>query len=90
MRKLIFGEGNGICNLCQKDPGNIVSHILNGCNRMVGNYTARHNLIIDPLSEAIKLICNVMDAVHENETVFITTSEDKNRQSYRTRIRPDI
>jgi chromosome condensin MukBEF ATPase and DNA-binding subunit MukB len=78
MRKLIFGEGNRICKLCQKDQENTVFHILNGSNRMVGNYTASHNLIIDPLSEAIKLNCNVMDALHENETVLITTSEGKN------------
>jgi hypothetical protein len=90
MRKLIFGEGNGVCNLCQKDRQNKVYHILNGCNLIAGDYITRHNLIVKGISEAIKLNCNVIGTVHENLTVVITTSESKPEQSYRTRIRPDI
>jgi hypothetical protein len=58
MRNFIFREGNRICGICQKDRHDTVYHILNGCDRMCGDYIARHNLIVDRLSEAIKLNCN--------------------------------
>jgi hypothetical protein len=57
---------------------------------MAGDYITRHNLIVDRLSEAIKLNCNVIGTVHEIIAVLITISESKTGQSYRTRIRPNI
>jgi hypothetical protein len=55
MRKLIFREGNGICGICQKDRQDTVSHILNECDKMCWDYIARHNLIVDRLSEQSNL-----------------------------------
>jgi hypothetical protein len=66
MRKLIFREANGVCGLCPKDRQDTVYHILNECKRMCGEYTVKHNLIMNRLVEAIKLNCNIFGDVQEN------------------------
>jgi hypothetical protein len=66
MRKLIFREVTGVYGLCEKDRQDIAYHILNDCNRMVGNNTSRHNLIVDRLKEAIKIKCHIIGDVYEN------------------------
>jgi hypothetical protein len=90
MRKLIFRGGKGICGICQKDRQDTVYHILNGCDRMYRDYIARHNLIIDRLSEAIKLTCNLASEEFQDTQVKISPKESKNNKSYHTLVRPDI
>jgi hypothetical protein len=90
MRKLIFHDGNGVCGLCRKDRQDTVYHILNGCERMAGDYTTRHNLIVNRLVEAIKLNCRILGEVNENTTVKIASTEGKNDKPFHSQIRPDI
>jgi hypothetical protein len=44
---------------------------------MAREYTVRHNLIVNRLSEAIKLNCRIIGEVHENTQVKITAAEGK-------------
>jgi hypothetical protein len=90
MRKLILREGNGICGICQKNRQDTVYHILNGCDKMCGDYIARDNLIVDRLSEAIKLNCNLAREIFENTQVKISPKDGKNNKPYPTLVRPDI
>jgi hypothetical protein len=90
MPKLIFREGNGVCGLCRKDRQDTVYHILNGFERMAGDYTTRHNLIVNRLVEAIKLNCRILGEVNENTTVKITATEGKDDKPCHSQIRPDI
>jgi hypothetical protein len=57
---------------------------------MVGEYTVRHNLIVNRLSEAIKLNCRIIGEVQENKQVRITATEGKNDKLFHSQIRPDI
>jgi hypothetical protein len=90
MRKLIFHDGNGVYGLCRKDRQDIVYHILNGCEGMEGDYTIRHNLIVNRLVEAIKLNCRIIGEVNENTTIKITPTEGKDDKPFHSQIRPDI
>jgi hypothetical protein len=90
MRKLIFHDGNGVCGLCPKDRQDTVYHILNECDGMAGDYTTRHNLIVNRLVEAIKLNYRIIGEVNENTTVKITSTEGKNDKPFHSQIRPDI
>jgi hypothetical protein len=52
-----------------------------------GDYIARHNLIVNRLSQAIKLNCNLASEVHENTQVKISPKESKNNKPYHTLVR---
>jgi hypothetical protein len=44
---------------------------------LAGEYTVRHNLIVNRLVEAIKLNCRIIGEGNENITVKITPTEGK-------------
>jgi hypothetical protein len=88
--KINIREGNRVCGLCRKDRQDKVYHILNGCDRMTGEYTVRHNLIVNRLVEAIKLNCNIIGKVNENTTVKIRATEGRDDKPFHSPIRPDI
>jgi hypothetical protein len=72
MRHLIFREGNGICNLCNRDRMDTLYHILNGCPKLTTHYTNRHNKIVQVVVEAISTNCNLYtETIHENKCVVI-------------------
>jgi CO dehydrogenase/acetyl-CoA synthase alpha subunit len=57
---------------------------------MAADYTTRHNLIVNRLVEAIKLICRIIGEANENTTVKITSIEGKDHKPFHSQIRPDI
>jgi hypothetical protein len=66
MRGLFFKQGNNKCKNCQKDEHDIVDHILNSCDYFLGHWTARLNLIIDRLSEAMALTFTIIGIVYDH------------------------
>jgi hypothetical protein len=46
---------------------------LNACSRIIGDYTKRHNFLVDQLSVTIKFNCSVMNTLNENTTILLTT-----------------
>jgi hypothetical protein len=57
---------------------------------MCGDFISRYKLIVDRLSEAIKLDGHLAREVYENTQVKISPKESKNNKPYHTFVRPDI
>jgi hypothetical protein len=57
---------------------------------MAEDYTVRHNLIVNRLSEAIKLNCGIIGEVNDDTIVKIIAAEGKNDKPFHSQIRPDI
>jgi hypothetical protein len=90
MKRIIYHQGNGVCNLLLRDGQETINHAFNAYPGVTKYYTEKHNMVVDRLEKAIKMLSHMIVKIEILNINIVESRFIGNLKKDKSQIRPDI